>query len=132
MDINTLHRNTKDKIVNCNDIARIAIRATKPLFAGPMPAVQLSFPYCEASNGSVGHAHSELFSPQEAPQKLCSALTLVTPAHKPPSVYIRPPSARMGCDDEWVRRPWGSIQSTSGHRNSRVWRNTGERKLSQK
>ena len=23
---------TKDKIVNCNDIARISIRATKPLF----------------------------------------------------------------------------------------------------
>ena len=32
VDINTLHRNTKDKIVNCNDIARIAIRVTKPLF----------------------------------------------------------------------------------------------------
>ena len=32
VDINTLHRDTKDKIVNCNDIARIAIRATKPLF----------------------------------------------------------------------------------------------------
>ena len=32
VDINTLHRNTKDKTVNCNDIARIAIRVTKPLF----------------------------------------------------------------------------------------------------
>ena len=32
VDINTLHRNTKDKIVICNDIARIAIRVTKPLF----------------------------------------------------------------------------------------------------
>ena len=32
VDINTLHRDTKDKIVNCNDIARIAIRVTKPLF----------------------------------------------------------------------------------------------------
>ena len=32
VDINSLHRDTKDKIVNCNDIARIAIRVTKPLF----------------------------------------------------------------------------------------------------
>lgn len=32
VDINTLHRDTNDKIVNCNDIARIAIRVTKPLF----------------------------------------------------------------------------------------------------
>ena len=32
VDINTLHRNTKDKTVNCNDIARIAVRVTKPLF----------------------------------------------------------------------------------------------------
>lgn len=32
VDINTLHRDTKDKTVNCNDIARIAIRVTKPLF----------------------------------------------------------------------------------------------------
>ena len=31
VDINTLHRDKKDKIVNCNDIARIAIRVTKPL-----------------------------------------------------------------------------------------------------
>ncbi|MDB9990199.1 sulfate adenylyltransferase subunit CysN [Flavobacteriales bacterium] len=31
VDINTLHRVKKDKIVNCNDIARIAIRVTKPL-----------------------------------------------------------------------------------------------------
>ncbi len=32
VNINTLHRDTEDKIVNCNDIARIAIRVTKPLF----------------------------------------------------------------------------------------------------
>tara|TARA_B100000780_G_scaffold245865_1_gene190107 strand:- start:414 stop:1676 length:1263 start_codon:yes stop_codon:yes gene_type:complete len=32
VDINTLHRDTKDKSIHCNDIARITIRATKPLF----------------------------------------------------------------------------------------------------
>ena len=32
VDINTLHRDTQNKIVNCNDIARISIRVTKPLF----------------------------------------------------------------------------------------------------
>ena len=33
LDINTLHRNTEDKQVQMNDIARIVIRTTKPLFA---------------------------------------------------------------------------------------------------
>ena len=32
VDINTLHRDTQDKSINCNDIARITIRVTKPLF----------------------------------------------------------------------------------------------------
>lgn len=32
MDINTLHRNLEDKEIKMNDIARISIRATKPLF----------------------------------------------------------------------------------------------------
>ena len=32
VDINTLHRDTKDKSIHCNDIARITIRVTKPLF----------------------------------------------------------------------------------------------------
>jgi sulfate adenylyltransferase subunit 1 len=32
MDVNTLHRNMEDKKVGMNDIARIAIRTTKPLF----------------------------------------------------------------------------------------------------
>ncbi len=32
MDVNTLHRNLDDKTVGMNDIARIAIRTTKPLF----------------------------------------------------------------------------------------------------
>ena len=32
VDINTLHRDTEDKSINCNDIARITIRVTKPLF----------------------------------------------------------------------------------------------------
>ncbi len=32
LDINTLHRNPEDKNIGMNDIARIAIRTTKPLF----------------------------------------------------------------------------------------------------
>jgi sulfate adenylyltransferase subunit 1 len=32
VNINTLHRNPKDKEINCNDIARISIRVTQPLF----------------------------------------------------------------------------------------------------
>ncbi len=32
MDINTLHRNTDDKDIKMNDIARIVVRTTKPLF----------------------------------------------------------------------------------------------------
>ena len=32
VDINSLHRDTEDKSINCNDIARIAVRVTKPLF----------------------------------------------------------------------------------------------------
>ena len=31
MDINTLHRNENDKIINSNDIARISMRITHPL-----------------------------------------------------------------------------------------------------
>ena len=32
LDINTLHRNEEDKVINMNDIARVVIRTTKPLF----------------------------------------------------------------------------------------------------
>lgn len=32
LDINTLHRNEEDKIIKMNDIARIQLRSTKPLF----------------------------------------------------------------------------------------------------
>ncbi|MEZ4962728.1 MAG: sulfate adenylyltransferase subunit CysN [Saprospiraceae bacterium] len=35
MDVNTLHRNLEDKTVRMNDIARIKIRTTKPLFVDP-------------------------------------------------------------------------------------------------
>jgi sulfate adenylyltransferase subunit 1 len=35
MDVNTLHRNLEDKQIGMNDIARISIRTTKPLFADP-------------------------------------------------------------------------------------------------
>ncbi|MDO5510817.1 MAG: sulfate adenylyltransferase subunit CysN [Weeksellaceae bacterium] len=32
IDVNTLHRNTDDKTLNMNDIARVVLRTTKPLF----------------------------------------------------------------------------------------------------
>ena len=32
MDVNTLHRNLEDKEIKMNDIARLSIRTTKPLF----------------------------------------------------------------------------------------------------
>ena len=35
LDINTLHRNLEDKEIKMNDIARIVIRTTKPIFADP-------------------------------------------------------------------------------------------------
>ena len=35
MDVNTLHRNLEDRTIGMNDIARIAIRATRPLFVDP-------------------------------------------------------------------------------------------------
>jgi len=35
LDINTLHRNLEDKEIRMNDIARIVLRTTKPIFADP-------------------------------------------------------------------------------------------------
>jgi sulfate adenylyltransferase subunit 1 len=35
MDVNTLHRDLEDKQIGMNDIARIAIRTTQPLFIDP-------------------------------------------------------------------------------------------------
>jgi sulfate adenylyltransferase subunit 1 len=35
MDVNTLHRNLEDKKIQMNDIARIAIRTTQPMFIDP-------------------------------------------------------------------------------------------------
>ncbi len=35
MDVNTLHRNLEDKSVGMNDIARITLRTTQPLFVDP-------------------------------------------------------------------------------------------------
>ena len=35
MDVNTLHRNLEDTHIGMNDIARILIRTTKPLFVDP-------------------------------------------------------------------------------------------------
>lgn len=35
LDVNTLHRNMEDKEVKMNDIARVQLRTTKPLFVDP-------------------------------------------------------------------------------------------------
>ena len=35
MDVNTLHRDLEDKTIGMNDIARVTIRSTKPLFVDP-------------------------------------------------------------------------------------------------
>ena len=35
MDVNTLHRDMNSKQINMNDIARISIRSTLPLFVDP-------------------------------------------------------------------------------------------------
>jgi sulfate adenylyltransferase subunit 1 len=35
MNINTLHRDLEDTEINMNDISRISIRTTKPLFTDP-------------------------------------------------------------------------------------------------
>jgi sulfate adenylyltransferase subunit 1 len=35
MDVNTLHRDVNSKQINMNDIARISIRSTLPLFVDP-------------------------------------------------------------------------------------------------
>ena len=35
LDINTLHRNTEDLHIGINDIARVVLRTTKPLFIDP-------------------------------------------------------------------------------------------------
>jgi sulfate adenylyltransferase subunit 1 len=35
MDVNTLHRDLDDKVIGMNDIARITIRTTQPLFVDP-------------------------------------------------------------------------------------------------
>jgi sulfate adenylyltransferase subunit 1 len=35
MDVNTLHRDMESRVVGMNDIARISIRSTLPLFVDP-------------------------------------------------------------------------------------------------
>ncbi len=35
LDINTLHRNQEDRVINMNDIGRVSLRVTKPLFIDP-------------------------------------------------------------------------------------------------
>ena len=35
LDINTLHRDLENKTVKMNDIARVTLRTTKPLFSDP-------------------------------------------------------------------------------------------------
>jgi sulfate adenylyltransferase subunit 1 len=35
MDVNTLHRDLESKLIGMNDIARISVRSTLPLFVDP-------------------------------------------------------------------------------------------------
>ncbi len=57
MDVNTLHRDLDDKIIGMNDIARIAIRTTKPLFVDPYRKNRMTGSVIiidEATNNTVG------------------------------------------------------------------------------
>ena len=56
LDINTLHRNLEDKSVKMNDIGRIKIRTTKPLFTDPYRQNRITGSVIlidEASNNTV-------------------------------------------------------------------------------
>jgi sulfate adenylyltransferase subunit 1 len=59
LDINTLHRNEEDKKIEMNDIARIVIRSTQPLFIDPYRKNRLSGSFIivdEGTNETVGAA----------------------------------------------------------------------------
>jgi sulfate adenylyltransferase subunit 1 len=57
LDINTLHRNQEDLEVNMNDIARVKIRTTKPLFTDEYRKNRITGSFIlvdEGSNNTVG------------------------------------------------------------------------------
>lgn len=57
MDVNTLHRNLEDKQIGMNDIARITIRSTKPLFVDAYRKNRITGSVIlvdEATNNTVG------------------------------------------------------------------------------
>ena len=57
VDINTLHRMEEDKSIKMNDIARVRIRTTKPLFVDPYTKNRLTGSLIlidEATNNTVG------------------------------------------------------------------------------
>lgn len=59
LDINTLHRNKEDTAVNMNDIARLKLRTTKPLFTDSYTKNRITGGFIlidEATNETVGAA----------------------------------------------------------------------------
>ncbi len=57
LDINTLNRNQEDKNIGMNDIARVLIRTTKPLFVDPYRKNRITGAVIfvdEATNETVG------------------------------------------------------------------------------
>jgi sulfate adenylyltransferase subunit 1 len=57
LDINTLHRNLEDKRIGMNDIARIVLRTTRPIFADPYRKNRITGSLIlvdEATNETVG------------------------------------------------------------------------------
>jgi sulfate adenylyltransferase subunit 1 len=57
LDINTLHRNTEDLTINMNDIARVVLRTTKPLFIDTYRRNRVTGSFVlidEATNNTVG------------------------------------------------------------------------------
>lgn len=57
LDINTLHRNQEDRKIEMNDIARILIRSTKPLFIDPYRKNRITGSFVlvdETTNNTVG------------------------------------------------------------------------------
>jgi len=57
LDINTLHRLQDDKVINMNDIARVSLRTTKPLFVDPYRQNRITGSVIlvdETSNNTVG------------------------------------------------------------------------------
>ena len=57
LDINTLHRNLEDKVIRMNDIGRITIRSTKPLFVDAYRKNRITGSVIlidEATNNTVG------------------------------------------------------------------------------